>query len=79
MATKQKTKNVSDESRVDTMIHRLVSAWLNQQDDAPTLSANQKSQFVAWVGADAERWLSNNWRSWPGRPANSTRPIYGRK
>lgn len=73
MATKKKTHSVTDESRVDALIQRLVSAWLNQQADSPALSANQKAQFLAWVGADAERWLCNNWHSWPGRPANGTR------
>ena len=95
MATKQKTKTIDNESRVDAMIHRLVSTWLNQQEDVPCLSANQKAQFVAWVGADAERrgsvilrrltarygrsLVCNNWRSWPGRPANATRLVQGRK
>lgn len=79
MATKQKVKTVSDESRVDGMIQRLVSVWLNQQEEAPSLSANQKAQFVAWVGADAERWLHNNWHSWPGRPTNTSRLEQGRK
>ncbi len=79
MATKQKSKIAGDENRVDAMIQRLVSAWLNQQEDAPSLSTNQKAQFVAWVGADAERWLHNNWHSWPGRPTNAARLGQGRK
>ena len=69
MATKKKSRSSADESRVDALIQRLVSAWLSQQADRPILSAHQRAQFVAWVGADAERWLCNNWRSWPGRPS----------
>ncbi len=76
---KKKTSPSPDESRVESSIQRLVAAWLNQQENPPTLSANQRSQFVAWVGADAERWLHNNWQSWPGRPTNAARLGQGRK
>ncbi len=79
MSVKKKVRAPNDENRLDALIQRLVSMWLSQQTEPSALSANQRSQFVAWVGADAERWLSNNWRSWPGRPANSTRPIHGRE
>ncbi len=63
----------SDESRMDAMIQRLVSAWLNQQENASTLSTRQRAQFIAWVGADAERWLCDNWQTWPGRPSKAMR------
>ncbi len=72
MSRKQNGETVNAESRIDAMIQRLVSAWLNENADAPSLSAKQKAQFVAWVGADAERWLHNNWHLWPGRPRNAS-------
>ena len=64
---KKKQRASNDESRLDSLIQRLVRRWLAEQETS--LSANRIEQFVAWVGADAERWLRDNWRSWPGRPS----------
>ena len=78
---KQQASN--DESCLDSLIQRLVRRWLAEQETL--LSANRIEQFVAWVGADAERrgsvilrrltarygrsLVRDNWRSWPGRPS----------
>lgn len=64
---KKNRSSSNDESRLDSLIQRLVRRWLAEQETS--LSANRIEQFVAWVGADAERWLRDNWRSWPGRPS----------
>jgi len=80
---KKKQLVSNDESRVDSLIQRLVRKWLAEQETS--LSANRIQQFVAWVGADAERrgsvilrrltarygrsLVRDNWRSWPGRPS----------
>jgi hypothetical protein len=55
MSVKKKVRTPNDENRLDALIQRLVSMWLSQQTEQSALSANQRSQFVAWVGADAER------------------------
>ena len=50
---KKKQQASNDESRLDSLIQRLVRKWLAEQETA--LSPNRVEQFVAWVGADAER------------------------
>jgi len=50
---KKKQQASNDESRLDSLIQRLVRRWLAEQETS--LSANRIEQFVAWVGADAER------------------------
>ena len=64
---KTNAETPKDENRLDLLIHRLVRAWLAEQET--TLLHNRLEQFSAWVGADVERWLRDNWKSWPGRGA----------
>ena len=62
---KKNTAPPKEETRLDLLIQRLVRAWLAEQET--TLSRNRMEQFSAWVGADLERWLRDNYKSWPGR------------